>query len=291
MGLSVEVLPDAGAPQVGVTVTGLPSGSSSVVTVERTTDGRSWEPVRGAVSESVTGAAFFRDFVAPLNVETTYRLVTTATVTGATSASITVPSDSAWLQDPLSPRTAVAVACVRGADGLLLLSPSAGDIVREMPADVVQVQGARLPVASLGVRQAPAGVRLHLRALAAAQGALVAALSELVESAGTIVVRGLPADIPLDPVAHVIAPEVTDSPVVGGLLGPRRDWVMSVTQVRAPSPRIAVPWWTYDQVKALWDGFTYDDVIAARPGETYLDWLRDPTPLASSSTARATEGS
>lgn len=495
-GISVEVLPDAGAPQVGVTVSGLPSGSPSVVTVQRSTDGVTWETVRGAQREAVTGSAFFRDFVPPLNVPCTYRLVTDAaitpaavyawsgtanasastetrdgvvtrtnrlpapnnagafwpttsagatatgsnettggptalggpatwrkmlltsapttaapgvnsptgianmaavtpgeTVTGSvfgiltragvpiraaffwydasgvaitpastngdpspssggwerrsvtavvpasaayarvgyfalqtvgtivagdymgatgglieggsalgayfdgntapvaapTTATITVESDTAWLQDPLNPRSAVAVSCVRGTDGVMLLSPSAGEIARRMPADVVQVQGARLPVASLGVRQAPAGVMLHLRALVAEQGALVKALADLIDTAGTVVLRGLPQAVPLDPVAHVIAPEVTDSPIVGGLLGPRRDWVMSVTQVRAPSPTISVPWWTYDQVKALWAGFSYDAVLAARPGATYLDWLRDPTPAASTLTARTSE--
>lgn len=487
-GISVEVLPDSGAPQVGVTVDGLPPGSASVVTVERSTDGLSWKTVQGVLREDVMGSAFFRDFVPPLNVACTYRVVTTAafdpvvafawtgaahgststrtedgevrlnrfshphpqslntavsagwafqngtgeattasyvadpgagpagstgflrrTVTAAktdgssgwycretseslsgpagdtrsgalwvrfshpvtvvgvvyfrlgatgvttggsvqrtipadtwtrvshsllstasydgvqvwgsvssttpipvggwydvslgsvtdgpelvpywdgdtepvpapTAATITVASDSAWMQDPLDPRSAVPVACVRGVDGLILLSPSAGEIARAMPADLVQVQGARLPVASLGVRQAPAGVQLHLRAITAAQGALVKALAHLVDTAGTVVLRGLPADVPLDPVAHVIAPDVRDSPVVDGLLGPRRDWVMSVTQVRAPSPRIAVPWWTYDQVRALWAGFSYDQVTVARPGATYLDWLRDPTPEAS----------
>lgn len=282
-GIGVEVLPDSGAPQVGVTVDGLPPGSVSVVTVERSTDGVSWEVVRGALREDVMGSKFFRDFVPPLNVACTYRLVTTAPLVAgaALTAVVTVVSDSAWMQDPLDPRGAVPVACVRGAGGLMLLSPSAGEIARVMPADVVRVQGARLPVASLGVRQAPAGVALHLRAITAAQGALVKSLAQLVDTAGTVVLRGLPADVPLDPVAHVIAPDVRDSPVVGGVLGSRRDWVMSVTQVRAPSPRIGVPWWTYDQVKALWVGFSYDRVAAARPGATYLDWLRDPTPEAS----------
>ncbi|WP_282946945.1 hypothetical protein [Cellulomonas endometrii] len=493
MGLSVKVLPDGGAPQVGVTVTGLPSGSSSVVTVERSTDGVSWELVRGAVRESVTGAAFFRDFVPPLNVEATYRVVTDAalapaavyawsgaanasastetragvvtrtnlitnpnpvsvsgwvvtrctvaiadgrlrmTVTDAsgaaqaypvrpgtgadaryaatagtqmaarirvrnpmtkpirariyfgaytwsgtawasaaggngpdsgyvtfhpgeervieavgrlpdtstathvlplvqtygeatvglvvgdtvdldqaalfigptaptaspvsyfdgatppvpasTTAAITVPSASAWLQDPLNPRTAIAVAWHHGGDAIHLLSQSAANIARKMPADVVQVQGARVPVASLGVRQAPSGVLLHLQALAAEQGAFAKSLRQLFDEAGTVVMRGLPAELPLDPVAHVIAPDLNDSAVVQGVLG-HNEWQFEVTQVRAPSPRIAVPWWTYDQVRALWSTYSYDAVKAARPGASYLDWLRDPTPSAAGRAAK-----
>lgn len=280
MGLSLEVLPDTGAPQVGITVTGLPSGSPSVVTVERSTDGVRWEAVRGALREQVTGSDFFRDFVPPLNVPVTYRLSTSAAVTGSTAATVTVPSDWAWLQDPLNPRAAVAVSWHHGDDAIRLLSRTAATIARRQPADVVRVQGARLPVASLGVRQAPSGVLLHLQALAAAQGALVKSLRDLFETAGTVVVRGLPPEIPIDPVAHVIAPDLDDSAVVGGVLG-NNEWRFEVTQVRAPSPKIAVPWWTYDQVRALWTAHTYAQVLAARPGDTYLDWLRDPTPEAS----------
>ncbi|NKY08951.1 hypothetical protein [Cellulomonas hominis] len=483
-GISVEVLPDAGAPQVGVTVSGLPAGAPSVVTVERSTDGVTWETVRGAQRETVTGSAFFRDFVPPLNVPCTYRLVTDAaldpaavyawagtanasastetrdgvvtrtnysrapqpntnasyawsagggtstavlvsdatdgpevapgvrltryirrTLTSATTstsgfyhytispapvvagstwkapiyvrssvatrvrlavsgrtaagaaqggaingdyvtipanewvrvdapaltatdaadgigwwammpdplpsgatveaagslveqtsdlrsyfdgstspipapttATITVESDTAWLQDPLNPRTAVAVRYLPAAGGAVLVAGTAAELVASMPADIVQVQGARLPVASLGVRQAPANVPLLFAAIAAAQGALVKSIQQLLEDAGTIVVRGLPASIPLDPSAHVISPDIKTRPSTDGA---HSIYEMSVTQVRAPAARLAVPWWTYDQVKALWEGFTYDAVLAARPGATYLDWLRDPTPEGS----------
>jgi hypothetical protein len=286
MGISVEVMPDAGAPQVGVTVDGLPSGSASTVSVEWSVDGRTWSQVRGAVREDVTEAGFFRDFVPPLNLETTYRVTTDAAITGASTAVLTVESGTAWLQDPLAPRSAVPVTWHHGDDGsVLLLSTSAASIARTQVADLVQVQGARLPVASLGVRRAPASVLMHLRALAAEQGALVTAVRALFEEAGTVVVRGLPAELGLDPVAHMIAPDLTDSPVVGGVLG-MSEWQFEVTQVRAPSLRIAVPWWTYDQVAALWAGLTYDEVSAARPGATYLDWLRDPAPSASAAAAR-----
>jgi hypothetical protein len=277
MSLSVEVLADAGAPQVGITVTGLPSGTPSVVTVEKSVDGTSWETVRGALRESVTGASFFRDFVPPLNVETTYRLITTAVVAGPTTATIVVPSENAWLQDPLNPRAAVPIRALGMGTGLALLAPSAASLLRAQVVDVVQVQGAKTPVASVGPRQAPSQVPLLIRAAAAAQGALVKELRDLLDGAGVLVLRGLHAASGLDPVAHVVAGDVTE---VATPLGVRNDWQLVVTQVRAPSPRIVVPWWTYDQVKALWEGFTYDDALAARPGATYLDWLRDPSPSA-----------
>jgi hypothetical protein len=284
MGLSVEALPDPGAPQVGITVTGLPSGTPSVVTVEKSVDGTSWEAVRGALRESVTGASFFRDFVPPLNVEATYRLVTTAAVTGPTTATITVPSDTAWLQDPLNPRAAVPIRAAGIGTGLALLAPSAASLLRAQVVDLAQVQGARTPVASVGPRQAASQVPLIVRAAAAAQGALVKELRALLDTAGVLVLRGLHPAVGLDPVAHIVAGDVAE---VATPLGVRNDWQMSVTQVRAPSPRIVVPWWTYDQVKALW-ALPYDEVLAARPAATYLDWLRDPTPSASDASAART---
>ncbi|WP_263120862.1 hypothetical protein [Cellulomonas sp. RIT-PI-Y] len=290
MGLTVEVLPDEGAPQVGVTVDGLPAGVPSTVTVERSTDGRTWQPVRGALEDSVTGGGFWRDHVAPLNIETTYR-VSGPTLGGQadTTANIYVPSDRAWLQDPLDPRAAVPITWLHGHDdAILILADTAASIARQQVADVVLPQGSRLPVASLGARRAPEGVLLHLRAMAAAQGELVRQLRALFDQAGVLVLRGMPIELDLDPVTHLISPAVQDSPVVGGVLG-LREWQFESTQVRAPSPRIAVPWWTYDQVRELWAGLTYDAVSAARPGATYLDWLRDPSPAASGATARSAD--
>lgn len=276
--ISVEVLPDEGAPQVGITVVGL--SGAAVVSVDVSWDDReSWHGVRGAQRVAVVGGGFFRDHVPPLNVAAWYRLVVHAGGPDPDDpeVTITVPSATAWLQDPLAPRTAVAVHCGTGPGGLFLQSPSAGTISRQQDADWVTPMGARLPVASVGQRRGPAGVYLHLRALAQEQAALVKALAELLDTAGAVVIRGLPEGIPIDAVAHIVAPDVQDSPIVGGILGPRRDWEMTVVQVRPQSLRVVVPWWTYDQVAALWAGSSYDDVLAARPGDTYVDWLRDPT--------------
>lgn len=158
----------------------------------------------------------------------------------------------------------------------MLMTGTATRIVRRQAVDLTTVEGARYPVASIGVRQAPAGVPLALRAVAASQGALINAMRDLLDSSGQVVIRGLPSDIPLDAVAHVTAGDVEEVPVVGGLLGFRNDWALSVTQVRPTAMRIAIPWWTYDQVRALWSPRSYNAVKATRPGATYIDWSRDP---------------
>lgn len=279
MGISVEVLPDAGAPQVGVKVTGLSTSGDSVVTIQVSWDaGQTWHGVRGAERAVVRGGDFFRDHVPPLNVAAVYRLLvhSGAVVSSPVEATITVHSSSAWIQDPLNPRGAIEVESVRAGTGLMLMTGTAARILRRQPVDLATVEGARYPVASVGVRQAPSGVPIALRAVAASQGALMRTMRDLLDTAGQVVIRGLPLDIPLDPVAHVVAGDVEEVPVVGGLLGFRNDWELSVTQVRPTSMRIVVPWWTYDQVRALWAPRTYDQVKAARPGATYLDWSRDP---------------
>jgi hypothetical protein len=137
MAIRVEHLPEAGAPQVGITVDGL--STNAVISIQMSWDsGETWHGVRGAQRVTRTGSAFFRDFVPPLNVEAWYRVAihsgemapiwsgtlypgmpgvypSTQTypepvqlVSGA-DAAITVTSDRAWVQDPLAPRTAVPV--------------------------------------------------------------------------------------------------------------------------------------------------------------------------------------
>lgn len=278
MGLSVAVLPDAGPPQVGVTVTGLDGATPSTITVRQSTDGLTWQTVRGADHLVVLGGVFVRDFVPPLNRLVTYDLVVHAgpVTPTPTQATITVPSPTAWVQDPLDPSSAVAVDCWGATAGVMALADSFESLTRAQTSDVAQVQGARLPVASVGTRLAPSKVRVHLRAVLPAQDALAGSLRSLLDTSGTLVLRGLPVAIPLDPVAHVVAGSVEEVPVVGGLLGHRNDWVLDVTQIRPTSLGIAIPWWTYAEVAALWVPDTYDQAKAARPGQTYVDWQANP---------------
>lgn len=283
MGISLEVLEPDEAPQVGITVSGLDPASSSVISVQVSTDeGTTWEGVRGVKRVEVASSAFFRDFVPPLNVEATYRLVVHegAIEPATTEAKVTATSDRAWIQDPLNPRSAIPLRWHRTPDALMLLGDSLNSYTLAQPMDLATPQGSRLPVASTGVRLAPADMVLHLRAFAATQGRLIKSLRQLFDTAGQVVIRGLPAEFGLDPVMHVNA-DVRDVPVVGGLLGERRDFVLEAQQVRPASLKVVVPWWTYADVAALVEQVlgldaTYAAVMAAAPDSTYLDWLRRP---------------
>lgn len=271
---------DAGAPQCGVTVTGL--GAVAVtVTVETSWDGgASWQPVRGGVV-SVIDSLYLRDYAVALNAPVVYR-VSTGGVVQAVSAAVTVVSSDVWLQDPLAPRSAVSVPAYDSDVGLLLVSGSLSSITRRQVVDQVVVMGSRVPVASVGVRQAPSGVPLAIQGAAMAQADLLRALQALLDTAGQILVRGLPASVPLDPVAHVVVGDVTDAPTMDGLVGVLRTISMVVSQVRPQSLAVVVPWWTYEQVGALVASqvsptATYAQVAAAMPaGKTYLAWAASP---------------
>jgi len=82
----------------------------------------------------------------------------------------------------------------------------------------------------------------------------------------------------LEAVAHFVVPDANENRELRFTNPPHQvsTWDLTATQVRPLSLRIVVPYWTYAQVNALWVGNTYADVSAARPGDSYLDWLRDP---------------
>src|SRR5699024_6671395 len=105
------------------------------------------------------------------------------------------------------------------------------------------------------------------------------ALRRMLMAAGALVLRGHPIDL-LPPVANIVVGSVSEGREIFFDLPPVQvsTWNLSATVTRPTSMRIVVPWWTYEQVNAMYAGQSYGDVKAARPGSTYLDWLRDPTP-------------
>lgn len=273
-GISVEALPDAGAPQAGITVDGLGTGSPSVISVDVSWDGgATWHGVRGAHRLEVVGGAFVRDHVPPLNVNATYRLTVHSgtVVPDVVEASWRLDSPVGWLQDPLAPRSAVAIRTdVMAGGAQTLMYGALASATWSQATDYAVPMGARYPVASVGQRMMAGAVPLTVSHDVAAEGG---ALRRLLLSAGQLVVRGLPADL-LDPVAHITVGDVTERRIGDRLQV--STWDLVATQVRPQSLRIVVPWWTHAQVREMWAGMTYAQVKAARPGDTYLDWQRSP---------------
>lgn len=268
---------DPGAPQVGVTVAGLSTSTASTVVVDRSWDsGVTWYGVRGGTVAGVLGSVFVRDFACPLNVATLYR----ATITGGSSeqvtATVTVTSSQAWIQDPLNPTTACPLYADMAAGHILLTLGSFATSTWAQHVDLATVIGASLPAASISVRQRVSAMPMVLMHDVAAEGG---ALRSLLLSSGQLVVRGLPVSGLLDPVAHVAVGDATEARFAAGQVS---QWTLTARQTRPTTLRVVVPWWTYDQVKTLIQAqvsptATYAQVVTAMPaGKTYTDWLADP---------------
>ena len=269
---------DAGAPQVGITVAGMSTSTACTVVVEVTWDGGdTWNAVRCGTVIGALGSVFVRDYLPPLNTPATYRATVTGGSTATVTAGITVSSDCAWLQDPLAPRNAIPLWGTTSGGKVLLALGSLRTLKRAQQVDTVTPLGASLPVASIGVRQAPSGIPLRLVTDIAQEGG---ALLKMLNAAGQLALRGLPFTGLLPPVAHVAVGDVSEER--RGRRGNVTVYTLQARQVRPISMRVIVPWWTYDQVKALVQsqvgtGATYAAVIAAMPaGKTYTAWLANP---------------
>lgn len=272
-GISVSVINEDGAPQVGIVVNGLDPSGTSNISVDVSWDGaQTWEPVRGATRLDVIGGVFVRDHVPPLNLPATYRLTVNsgAVVPTDLTATITVPSTRVWVQDPLNPRLAFGAT----PDGTGPVSLVAGALAGASWAQAVDVAvpiGAALPVASIGTRAKAADVALTVTFR---YGADTGAVAALLAGAGQVVVRGLPVAGLLDPVAYVALGDVTEHRV--GTLAQSVVMDLVARQVRPTGSAVVVPWFTYAVVFTTWAPSTYAEAKAARPGATYLDWAADP---------------
>lgn len=287
MSIKVQRTGDTGAPQAGITVDGLSTATPSTVTLTVSWDGGAvWHPVRGGSVKGALGTCFVRDFVTPLGVTAVYRAVVTGGTTATWEAASLIPADGLmWLQDPLDPHSAIPVAASADIPGVLtLLSPSLGSFRRPQKEDTALPFGASLPVSSLGMRLAPVDIPLAIRGIASSQSDLLRAFRGLLETAGQLVLRGIPQGVPLPPVVHVTA-EVSDSSQTN-THDAYQIIELSVSPRQPVAVSIVIPWWTYGQVNTLIHSqlsanATYAQVKAAMTtGKTYTQWSASPGVLS-----------
>jgi hypothetical protein len=273
-GLALEVFPDDDpCPRVGITITGLSLTAESVVTVWRTSPGEARTAVRGLRRTKVVDATYVVDYEAPLARPVTYTLEVAGPVQpGITTATVTVPSDRVWMQDPLAPHTAVPVATWDDGADTWFSSAAFAEIGYPDPGTLVRVMGSRYGTALGGGRWGASNVPfdVYTSAIEAANR-----VRTLLEAASPLLVRTIaPVSPPLPALAYVRA-DATEQPVdslwEGGTV---TYWSLRGDLVAAPSINLLVPTWTYIQVEALWETYT----AAQARGGTYLDWMKDPTP-------------
>lgn len=266
--LELEPLND-GVPRVRITIYNVPPGTT--IQIRRTSGGETMV-VQGIFSQVTSDAGVFVDWAAPLNVEATY----TVLVDGQAqySGSVTLTSDTAWIQDPLQPDQALPVhpssAAIPG--NLVLDAEALASVAYAAPGETVRIMGSRYPRFFGGGRQGGTGVALPLLAMTPE---MHDAFLGVIAEAPVLLFRPLPSMRPLPPVCYLRA-DVTDAPpnTVAGREIAR--FTVEGDLVKAVLQAAVSGFITYAQVDELLAGYTYGDVQAAAASTMYLDWQKNP---------------
>jgi hypothetical protein len=270
-------------PNVAVTITDMTPTSDNVVNVWRTADGVR-AAVRGTRGLTVNGSTAVLDYEAPLGCSISYSIeILSGTTKGANAApaSITLnsPTDAAgkplwWIQDPLVPGTAIALAVAKGDSSRPYLTAAAVKSL-EYASDVavIPVIGSNLPVGIGGQRMAAAGVDFSMFTNTATT---TTNLRNLLQGSSILLLRppGTGRE-PLPRLVYTAAPKPVERPVTVAFGGTLTHWAITGTTVAAPTAGILVPVWTYGTVQSLWA--TYQQAQNTLAAKTYLDVLKSPT--------------
>lgn len=266
---------DSPCPRVEVTVTDL-APSNQVVNVWRTSDGRR-QAVRGARGRTMVAADFVIDYEAPLNRSLTYEMEVTTGVNALaviTPATVTVSSQYWWIQDPLVPSSAIALAVTKGDSSRPVLTAAAVKTLEYAASvSVLPVLGSAEPVALMGTRSIAGNVDFSMFTQAASA---TTALRNLIKQTPLLLVRpngarndGIPG------VAYFASSKPVEHPVTVAFGGTLTSWQLTGDLVAAPTMNVLVPVWTYGTVQALWA--TYQQAQTTLGGKTYLDVLKSPS--------------
>lgn len=265
--LELEALTD-GVPRVRATIYNVPGTVDA--RLERLCEGAT-NTVPGARRLTVSDAAVITDWAAPLNRTIVYSVI----VAGerVSTASITLPSDRAWVQDPLNPVGAMPIryASQPSMDGELTFTDT---VMRgfEYPNDSTKmfVVGDEHPRAFGGQRSAATGVNLSVYSWDEAGHEQFKTLKRTPILLIRLAKRG-----PLPPVAYLLA-QIGEDPLDQHLGGWFTRWSVSGDLVAAVLQAAITGSVTYEQVQELLGGYTYAEVQAVAAGTTYLDWQKNP---------------
>ncbi|MDP9185631.1 MAG: hypothetical protein M3O29_08195 [Actinomycetota bacterium] len=260
---------DGAPPAVRVTVTGV--ASATVFALTRLCEGKTitvpeWR------ARTITDSDTTMDWVAPTNRPVTYNLSVDGTVVA--SATITLPSPYAWLQDPLQPDKCLKFVLSRDGLGTAVLDDrSLTSFTYKSGTTPIPILGSPEPVVFGGQRQAPSGISHRIRTFTEADTAL---MSDLIEGTPFLLIRTLPGMRGLPALAYLNG-DVGRAPFTTHLPGGQQEyWTVTGDLVAAVMQAAITGSVTYDEVQQLLAGYTYDDVQTLAAATTYLDWQKNP---------------
>jgi hypothetical protein len=225
----------------------------------------------------VAASDFIVDYEAPLNRVLSYDLeVVTGADAGATpaTATVTVLSSTWWIQDPLTPGTAIPVNVAKqDSTAPYLMASAVKSLEYGASVTLVPILGSTDPVALMGSRTIAANVSFDMFTNLAS---VTTALRNLIQQASLLLVRstgtrndGIPA------LAYFASAKPVEKPVTVAFGGTLTTWALSGDLVAAPTMNVLVPIWTYGNVQALWA--TYQQAQTTLAAKTYFDVLKSPT--------------
>lgn len=265
--LTLETV-DGTPPAVRVTVSGV--AAMTTFTLTRLCEGRT-ETVPGWRAKQFIDAVVDMDWCAPLNRAVTYNLLVNSAVVA--SATITLSSPYAWLQDPLQPEKSIPVVTGRDAAGYLTMR---GDALKSIDYNAgsqpIRIMGSGYPVAFGGQVAAASKVNASMRTTDAGTASR---MRDLRSEAPILLLRTTADMVPLPALAYLLA-DVSEQPVTVHIGGNLTRWVITGDLVAAVLRAAVSGSVTYDQVQQLLAGYTYDQVQAKAAATTYLDWQKNP---------------
>lgn len=266
--LELETL-DGPPPAVRITVSGV--AAMTVFTLTRLYDGQT-DTVPGWREKQFTDSYVDTDSVAPTNRPVTYNLLINGVV--AASATITLPTPYAWIQDPLQPDKNMPLALNGRVPGMATLDDKSLKTFDYKAASTeIPIMGSNLPVVFGGQRMDASGLLHRFRTFTDTDAAL---LLDVIREAPILLIRSLPEMTGLPALAYVSG-DVRREPFTTHLPGGQQQyWTVTGNLVAAIMQASISGSITYDEVQQLLAGYTYDQVQTLAAATTYLDWQKNP---------------
>jgi hypothetical protein len=261
---------DGSPPSVRVTVSGV--ASTTTFSLTRLCEGRT-TTIPGWRAKQFIDTFVDTDWAAPLNRPTTYSLLANGSVVAA--ATITLTSETAWLQDPLQPDQCLPVKTAGINPGYLTMDgPALKSVTYKNNAGSIDVLGDDYPVAFGGQVNAGSGINASMKS---DDQATADQFRDIVRDTPILLLRTTADMVPLPPLAYLKA-QTVEQPVTvhWGFEQPMTAWSVTGDLVAAVMQAAVTGSVTYDDVQQLLSGYTYDEVQALAAATTYVDWQKNP---------------